>query len=763
MAEDQSAIAIIGMAARLPGASSLEQFWENIQNRIESISRFSDIELIESGVPSKLMADSRYVKARGILPDIERFDAAFFGFTPLDAALTDPQHRLLMECAWEALESAGCVPERYPGAIGIYTGTALSTYWLWLLSSRPQLWQSIGALRMLIGNDKDHVNTKISYKLNLTGPSLNINTECSSSLVAVHVACQGLLSYDCDVALAGGVCVTVPQTAGYLFEDGAINSNDGHCRAFDAGASGTVPGNGAGLVLLKRLSDALADGDSICAVIRGSAINNDGNSKVGYTAPSVHGQATVITKALVVAGVDPSQVDYIEAHGTGTSLGDPIEIRALERAFATRKKRTGKCRIGTIKPNIGHLGAAAGIAGLIATVLAMKHKRFPPLLHFKRLNPNIELAGTPFLISGDASEWASSDHPRIAGVSSFGIGGTNAHVILEEAPQREVELQNDASVILPLSAQTPTALDQMEQELAAYLGTHPELRLVDVARTLQYGRNEFKHRSAIICSNVDEAITALKNRKTRRLSEPIESACIDQAHNCRKDESKNGIRDLLQVAAREWESGRDVGWDKLCLSKPAYLVHLPTYPFERQRYWTQMLGLSTFASGVNPNSTPHIANSSDNSLRAGSGNISLDRPEAQLSPVATNSEINSSSPRARRWIEKAVCEIWREVLGVDNIHVTDNFFDLGGDSLLILQIVPRFRQRFQIDLPISVFFESPTIEQIVAIISRMLFDATTETEIEAALAEVSQSCDERLQSDITSVNSDRKGEVNPNE
>ena len=392
-------IAIIGMTGRFPGARSLDQFWRNLRDGVESVSFFTRDELAAEGVDPGMLSEPGYVGANAVLDDVEMFDASFFGFTPREAEITDPQHRLFLECAWELLEIAGYEPTSYPGRIGVYAGAGLSTYLLNNLGPGRDLIKSVSDFQILMGNNKDYVPTRVSYKLNLKGPSVNVNTACSTSLVAVHIACQSLLDYHCDMALAGGVGIQVPQKQGYLYEEGGIGSPDGHCRAFDARAQGTVSGSGVGIVLLKRLGDALADGDSIRAVIRGSAVNNDGSSKIGYTAPSIDGQAEVIAEAQAVAGIQPETITYVETHGTGTVLGDPIEIEALTRAFRSRTQNKGFCAIGSVKTNFGHLDEAAGVAGLIKTVLALEHKKIPPSLHFEQPNPGIDFVNSPFVVN----------------------------------------------------------------------------------------------------------------------------------------------------------------------------------------------------------------------------------------------------------------------------------------------------------------------------------------------------------------------------
>ncbi|KYC36602.1 polyketide synthase [Scytonema hofmannii PCC 7110] len=508
-------IAVIGMASRFPGAKSVERFWQNLRDGVESISFFTDDELVNSGLDPALLRDPNYVKARAVLEDIDMLDASFFGFTPKEAAFMDPQHRLFLECAWEALENAGYDPEADKELTGVYAGASLSSYLINNLVSDPNLSKS-NSLPITISNDKDYLSTRVSYKLNLKGPSISVNTACSTSLVAVHLACRGLLSYQCDRALAGGVTIEVPHKEGYFYQEGGITSPDGHCRAFDAKSQGCPSGNGIGIVVLKRLEDALADGDCIYAVIKGSAINNDGSEKVSFTAPSVAGQADVIASAQAIAGFNPETVTYIETHGTGTALGDPIEIRALKKAFSAGTDKKGFCAIGSVKTNVSHLNAAAGIAGLIKTVLALKHKMIPPNLHFEQPNPEIDFANSPFYVNTQLREWKTDGTPRRAGVSSFGIGGTNAHVVLEEAPVVETATASGQSrpwQLLILSAKTDSALETATANLVNQLQQHPELNLADVAYTLQVGRHPFSHRRTVICQDIQDAIIAFQNPK----------------------------------------------------------------------------------------------------------------------------------------------------------------------------------------------------------------------------------------------------------
>jgi len=503
----ESDIAIVGMACRFPGAENVEAFWKNLRDGVESISFFSDDE-VEVDNP-ELLRKPNYVKAGSVLRNLEKFDAAFFGYGAKEAEQMDPQQRLFLECAWEAFEDAGYNPETYAGLVGVYAGSGMNTYLVNNVlphldfSHRRTFLQTANDLKVRIGNSSEFLPTRISYKMNLQGPSVNVQTACSTSLVAIHMACQSLLNAECDIALAGGIAACVPQKAGYLYQEEMIWSPDGHCRAFDAAAQGTVFGNGSGIVALKLLSEAIAAGDNIHAVLKGTAINNDGAGKVGFTAPSVAGQATIISEALAVAEIDADTVSYVEAHGTGTTLGDPIEIEALTQAFRLSTEQKEFCAIGTVKTNIGHLAEAAGIAGLIKTVLALKHQQIPPSLNFSKPNPNIDFANSPFYVNTDLADWERGNTPRRAGVSSFGMGGTNAHVILEEAPpcQHEAAGEVERAHLFTLSARNERALRALAEQYIAYLATDSAVLLDDICFTVNTGRKHFKHRLAVMVTS----------------------------------------------------------------------------------------------------------------------------------------------------------------------------------------------------------------------------------------------------------------------
>ncbi len=510
-------IAVIGMSGRFPCAAGIRGFWENLCAGVEAIRSFSDEELLSADIDPVLLRNPSYVKAGVVLDGVELFDARFFGFTPKEAELTDPQHRIFLECAWEALEDAGYDADRNGSQIGVFAGAGLNHYLTSILVSKPEAFTSLNGLQRMITTDKDYLATRVSYKLNLKGPSITIQTACSTSLAAVHLACQSLLNGECDMALAGGVSIRIPQIAGYLYEKDSILSPDGHCRAFDADAHGMVVGSGAGVVALKRLSEAQADGDSIRAVIRSSCINNDGADKIGYASPSVSGQAKVIAASHALAGVNADEITYVETHGTGTSLGDPVEIAALTQAFRKTTQKNGFCAIGSLKTNIGHLDAAAGVAGLIKVALALQNRVLPPSLNFARPNPAIDFANSPFYVQQTFTEWAGTNGRRLAGVSSFGIGGTNVHLIVEEAPAATDTGESRPWQLLTISAKTPESLEKATDNLADHLERNPTSVLADVSFTLQNGRKIFSHRRFVLAQGIEDAIQSLRSREPSRV------------------------------------------------------------------------------------------------------------------------------------------------------------------------------------------------------------------------------------------------------
>ena len=502
-------IALIAMAGRFPGAADIEEFWANLVAGRDSISFFSETEL-DAGVSAALRADPAYVRARGVIDGIEDFDAAFFGINPKEADLMDPQQRVFLEICWECLERAGYVPDQCALPVGVYGGMYNASYLQRHVATRPDLIEAVGEFQVMLANEKDYITTRVAHRLNLRGPAISIHTACSTSLVAVAQAFHALRTGQCDMALAGGASVTCPPRSGYLYQEGSMLSPDGHTRSFDARAQGTVFSDGAAVVLLKRLSDAMADGDTVYAVLHGVAVNNDGGAKASFTAPGVDGQAAVIGAALACAGVDARQISYVEAHGTATPMGDPIEVEALTRAYARHTPDLDFCAIGSVKSNIGHTVTAAGAAGLIKTALALHTQQLPASLHYAAPNASIDFAATPFHVNDRLQPWPRSATQRLAGVSAFGVGGTNAHVIVGEAP---LQAPSDASTdpqLLVLSARTPAALTIARARLADHLEAHPDVALADVAHTLRVGRKAFAHRACVVAADAPRAVAALR-------------------------------------------------------------------------------------------------------------------------------------------------------------------------------------------------------------------------------------------------------------
>ncbi|MCU0288714.1 MAG: SDR family NAD(P)-dependent oxidoreductase, partial [Acidobacteria bacterium] len=584
-------IAIIGMAGRFPGAKNLEEYWENLKQAKETITFFTGKELHESGVSSGELDNPQYVKACGVIEDIAYFDASFFGYTPKEAELMDPQLRIFHECVWHALEDAGYNPGVYEGLIGLYAGASPNTSWQARVFI-PGKENDIGnfAAHQLV--QKDFLTLRISYKLNLKGPSFELSTACSTSLTAVHVACQALLNGECDMAAAGGIRIANLDKRGYLYREGMVASPDGHCRAFAAGSKGTVAADGVGVVILKPLPDAIENRDHIYAVIKGTAINNDGARKAGFSASSVEGQAEVIRMALQVAEVEPGSIGYIETHGTGTELGDPVEMEALKWAFNTEKKSF--CAVGSVKTNIGHTDAAAGVAGLIKTVLALSHRLIPPSLHFEIPNPYIDFINSPFYITTHLTGWEQGESPRRAGVSAFGIGGTNAHVVLEEWPEARTQEKGSGQYrLILLSALSEPALDKMKFHLAAYLQRCPGINLDDAAYTLQVGRKEFNHRWLAICASTGEAIAALTSpgQGERHVVLPAEEKPkpikIDR-DDCKDGKDDKNDKEWLIKIGKLWLHGQKIDWPALYREENLHRISLPGYSFAREKYWLDL-------------------------------------------------------------------------------------------------------------------------------------------------------------------------------
>jgi phthiocerol/phenolphthiocerol synthesis type-I polyketide synthase E len=687
--ELEGTIAIVGMGGRFPGARNVAELWRNLRAGVESVRALSREEMAALGA-GRAADDPAWVPAVAMPDGIDEFDAPFFGISHREAEILDPQHRLFLETCWTALEDAGYDPESPAAVTALFGGATTSTYLLFNLARNPQVAATVDPLQLIVGNAVDSLTTRVSYKLNLKGASQSVQCACSSSLVAVHLACQALLNQECDVALAGGVSINVGQRAGYRFQEDSILAPDGHCRAFDAAARGTVFGGGAGVVVLKRLEDAVRDRDTVRAVIRGSAVNNDGGMKVGYTAPSVEGQAGVIAEALSVAGIDAGTIGYIEGHGTGTALGDPIEIQALAKAFRARTPKRGFAALGTVKANIGHLDIAAGIAGLIKTVLALQHREIPPSLHFERPNPRIDFAASPVYVNRELAEWKRDGAPRRAGVSSFGFGGTNAHVILEEAPALpERPAAAGPWRLLAVSAKTPEALAAAVRNLAEHFRAHPETDLGDAAFTLIAGRQAFAHRVAVVCRDAASAVAALDR------PDPGTALAAADAR--------------LAAAGRRWLAGEPLDAEALFAGEERRRIPLPTYPFERHRYWIDPEGTAMpIAEAVLEQAqTLHP------------------RPALPTAYVAPRGEL-----------EERVAAVWRQILGMEQVGVHDSFLDLGGDSLLATRLMSRLREELAVDLPMDRLFAEPTVAAVAAAVVEARAGQVGEEDLARMLAEI---------------------------
>ncbi len=592
-------VAIVGMACRFPGAGSVDRFWRNLRDGVESITFFTKEEARAAGDDPAALDHPDYVRARGAVEGVDLFDAPFFGCAAREAEIMDPQHRIFLRLSWEALEDAGCDPDRFDGRIGVYSGTGVNTYLLHHLLPNREVMEGVDPFRVLLANTGQFAPARVSYRFDLTGPSINVGSSCSTSLAAAELACQGLMNFQCDMALAGGARIDLPQERGHLYREGGILSPDGHCRAFDARAGGTVSGNGAGVVALKRLADALEDGDHIYAVVKGGAVNNGGAAKVGCSAPGVEGQAEAIAEAQAVAGVEAGTVSYVEAHGTATPMGDPVEMRALTRAFRLTTRKKGFCAVGSVKTNIGPLDAASGAAALIKTALSLSRGTIPPSLHFTEPNPEIDFENSPFFVNTVPREWKRGRTPRRAGVSAFGVGGTNVHLVLEEAPETrppDSPSPRPAHQLLILSARSAAALDRAAANLAKRLEETPRLPLPDAACTLAMGRKAFDHRRYCVCGDAREAVEALTARDpggTASAPPPGAGAgdgetgaeLIDALADPGIGEAERAR--LLDRLGALWLRGASISWGPLYASRRHVRLSLPTYPFEERSYWIE--------------------------------------------------------------------------------------------------------------------------------------------------------------------------------
>ncbi|WP_329139989.1 phosphopantetheine-binding protein [Streptomyces sp. NBC_01476] len=713
--EAPDSVAVVGMAVRLPGADTPEAFWRNLRDGVESITTFTDEELTAAGLPDAALNDPTRVRTRPVIDAPELFDAAFFGYSPGEAAVTDPQHRLFLECAWEALESAGHDPRGLGDgtAVSVFAGTGPDSYFLHHLHPRQAAaGPGAGSFQDLLGNSGDFLASRVSFKLDLTGPSVTVQAGCSTSLVAVHLAVQSLLGGESDLALAGGATLYFPQRTGYLYRQGGVNSPDGHCRAFDARAGGTTPGDGVAVLALRRLSDALEAGDPVLGLIRGTAVNNDGAAKAGFTAPAVDPQSDVAAEALAVARLDPADIDYLEAHGTGTPMGDALEVTALAEGYAGAP--AGGLRLGTAKPNVGDTWAAAGAVGLVKVLLALEHEELPPLINCTEPNPAIDFAASPFRLNTGATPWKRGDRPRRAAVHTFGIGGTNAHVVVEEAPDLPAAPAPDRDwYALPLSARTPSALRAQAARLAGHLERHPALSLPGVCHTLLTGRARFGHRAVALARTRAAALLALRaladagpggaavsgpgwtlvrpagfgaesGSEPGSGSEPPGSGSGEGSAVPDRPAGSDGAGGpsapgAAVEQARGWVDGGTGPAAPEIVPAPRKVV-LPTYPFERARHFVEP---PRFAAGGGPQPQPPAV--------AAHPRPALDTPYA---------------PPADR-LEGMVTQAWGSALGIEGVGRDDSFFDLGGHSLLAARVTTSLRAVLPVPTDVTDLLDAP--------------------------------------------------------
>lgn len=647
------AVAIIGMAGRFPGAATTDELWQGLLDGVESVRRFSDEEMADAGVSPEGIASPGRVPRGADLADADLFDADFFGVTQRDARLMDPQHRVFLTCAWQALEDAGLASHHAGGPVGVFASTSMSTYLIANVLRSAEYADAALSYPVLLGNDKDFLATRVSYKLDLRGPSMTVQSACSSSLTAVHLACQALARGEARAALAGGVSITFPQTSGYEYQEGGILSRDGQCRVFDARSAGTVKGNGCGVVVLKRLADALQDGDRVYAVIRGSAVNNDGSDKIGFTAPGPEGQRTVIRAAIEASGVPASHIGYVETHGTGTPVGDPLELRALSAAYQEAGGPAPDCVIGSLKANVGHLDAAAGVTGLIKAALSLFHQKVPRQINYTTPNPHLRLESQPYDVPTESVDRSAGAPLLAAAVSSFGLGGTNAHAVLTAPPEREAPPVGEPGIRYPvvLSARDTEALTAQARALLALLDAPDPAAVRDIAYTLFTGRALLPVRHVIDAADHDELHAGL-------------------------DALLAGAQPVSALPAGGWVHG------------PALKISLPGYPFRQERHWIQPENRAGAVAAVAPAESP----------AAGAAR-----------PVAV-----SVAETADDDVLERVVETLEQGLGMDQIAPDDDFYDLGGDSMLAVEVVTTLRGVFGIDLDFDEFARLRTPDEMTA-------------------------------------------------
>jgi 3-oxoacyl-[acyl-carrier-protein] synthase II len=663
MIDDASAVAIIGMSARFPGARDIAEYWRNLSGGVCSIADFSRDDLLAAGVDIAELDRPGYVPAKGYLQDADRFEAELFGFKPAEAAALDPQHRLLLEGVWAALEDAGYSPRGAPARTGVYVGGSLTEHMI-AAHADQGLAAEIGGMQMRTLTDREFMAPWVSYRLGLTGPSMTVQTACSTSLTAVHLAVQALLLGECDAAVAGGVCVDSVRKQGYVYYQGGIYSPVGRCRPFDEKAAGTVSGNGAGVVVLRRLADAITAGDPVRAVIAGTAVTNDGSAKVGFTAPSVGRQAAAMVEAWSAAGLEPAAAQYVEMHGTATSLGDQIEVAAARTAFGAAAGRDrAPCGIGSVKSNIGHLDAAAGVAGLIKVVLMLEHRMLVPTVNVTGAHPDLGLGEGGFQLVTRAAEWEQpSAGPRLAGLTGVGIGGSNVHVVLAEAEPlipRPPEQSGAGLELLPLSARTQSQLDILARRLANQLRSAQAPALADVGHVLRTGRAALPVRGYVLAASTAEAAQALEAIAEGRPARAVQGAA-----------ALRGLGDA-------WTRGEDVAWPP---SAPgARRVHLPAYPFAGSSY----------------------------------GALSLTGPRSG-GPRATTSFCRpAGADRSAPVSDAAIAELLCASLGVaDPDDLGRSYFAAGGDSLTAVHLIGRIRDDYGVDIPLELLFEEITLPEL---------------------------------------------------
>jgi acyl transferase domain-containing protein/acyl carrier protein len=714
-------IAVIGMAGRFPGADNISELWDNLINNRETIKHFTDeeIEPHEFNYES-LKNNPNYIKSRGILNNIDKLDAAFFNLNPKEAALIDPQQRVWLEIAWEALEVSGYSRERTDILIGVFTGSGYNNYiFNNILHTRADVDEYVrfrgkSVLLKALGNDVTYISTRTSYKFNLKGPSVTIQTACSTSLVTIAMACQSLLNYESDICIAGGICISVPQETGYIYQRDAMNSKDGHCRSFDADCAGTVFSNGGGAVVLKRLNEAIEDRDNILAVIKGSAVNNDGSIRMSFTAPSVDGQAQVMAAALSMSGVDPETITYVEAHGTGTPLGDPIEVAALNKVYISKTDVKQFCGIGSIKSNIGHLDAGAGVAGFIKAVLCLQHKQIPATLHYKNPNPEIDFKNSPFYVVDKLSDWNPKGFPRRVAVNSSGFGGTNAHAILEEAPEVESDVQSKPYHLLVLSAKTGSALDASIENLQRFLNDNPDIAIADVAYTLAAGRKDFDYRCIITGKDEDLKAGVFFNIVRGKIENNSRDIDTKKDVMALLNKTYDNITDwelFLSEVGKLWLSGELIDWKVFYSNERRRFVELPTYPFERKRYWID----------PPPNKIENAFSKIETFKKNQYKDITLDSIAEEFYSLKSSS--NDTDKDMGKQIYAIIKDILVRLSEINPQQIDDSttFIAYGFDSIFLAGFAAELQNIFKIDITFrQLFADYPNIKKLAEFVESNL-------------------------------------------